>query len=969
MEKLNVFRRLCSLCVVLFAAIVPAMADGTGPKLSFESIKVTNASAETESYADFGSYGKIEAQVVKDNKAEYEIKIKNDGDAYKGEFSLSHYRNSADAWYSYETVEWDLPANKTSTFHVQLNGRIGHLVGLKISSNDRSVKIEGLQEPNSHVCENYSKTYSFSDGDICYLVGDGSHVAGPLLSFESIKILNASEEQVYGTYHYSEYLVNKVYGTKATFEFKIKNDGDAYNGDFEVLLNTGEQNSREVKKVNLQLPAKSTTAFQYSVDGEVGKTVGISIMSVDPTVAIDPYANAVAHASSWPVERGGIPLKIYDGDICYLAGKSGGDDTGTPADEGTEFDVSGLSYKVKADQTVEVIPNDSYKSLESVTIPDAVTFNNYEYPVTSIANSAFENCGQLKSATIGNSVTTIGNWAFRLTGLTSITLGSSVTEIGPFAFRLCTSLTSVNIPKTVTSMGNGIFSGCENLTEINIDSSNPNYCAVQGVIYSKDMTVLHSWPNTTASFTVPNSVTEIYPYAFNAGTKLTSVTLPNSLITIGECAFGGCNSITSINIPASVKFMNIGVFAYCQKLNSINVDEGNAEYSSVDGVLYSKDVTTLVTCPGGLKSLTVPATVTAIGSNAFQECTLSSIVLPNSLKKIKYQAFFLCKNLTSINIPNSVEVIEEGAFTYSGLAELVLGKSVKSIASTAFYCDNLTSVYCNATTPPDAVEWSFYSLDPVNYTNAIFDKCTLYVPQGSIDAYSASEPWSNFKNIVGISNKLSYNITSSTQNTVEVIASASDKYSGDVVIPQAITYNGKTYTVIGIADDAFSGCTGITSVTVGSKETADGSNVTNNPVAVKTRAASVDGFIVGARAFKGCTNLQSATLGDVVTGVGDEAFAGCTSLMSVACESANPPGASENIFDDNTYRDAVLTVPEAFSAVYQTTAPWSRFAKVTTGIGNVTVDNDAQPHKIFLNGKLIIRKNGKSYNLQGVEIK
>lgn len=216
---------------------------------------------------------------------------------------------------------------------------------------------------------------------------------------------------------------------------------------------------------------------------------------------------------------------------------------------------------------------------------------------------------------------------------------------------------------------------------------------------------------------------------------------------------------------------------------------------------------------------------------------------------------------------------------------------------------------------------------------------------------------------------LKYNITSGTQNTVEVIASASDKYSGDVVIPQAITYNGKTYTVTGIADDAFSGCAEITSVVIGSKEATSENDVTNNLAAVKTRTAGVDGFTVGARAFKGCTNLQSVTLGEVVTSIGQNAFAGCTSLASVACESANPPAASTNTFGWYTYKNAVLTVPEAFSAVYQTTVPWSRFAKVTTGIGNVTVDNDAQPRKIFQNGRLIIRKNGKSYNLQGAEIK
>ncbi|MEE1068844.1 MAG: leucine-rich repeat domain-containing protein, partial [Paludibacteraceae bacterium] len=319
-------------------------------------------------------------------------------------------------------------------------------------------------------------------------------------------------------------------------------------------------------------------------------------------------------------------------------------------------------------------------SLTSVTIPNSVT---------SIGESAFMGCKSLTSVTIPNSVTSIGGWAFYwchsltfvtipnsvtsigkytfygCSSLASITIPNSVTSIGKEAFDGCSSLTSVTIPNSVTSIGSSAFRGCSSLTAINVDSNNPNYCSVDGVLFNKDQTTLIQYPkgNTRSEYTILNSVT-----------------------SIGGCAFQGCSSLASITIPNSVTSIGSEVFYGCSSLTSINVDSNNHNYSSVDGVLFNEDQTTVVAYPGGKQdAYTIPNSVTSIGD----------------------YAFFNCYKLTSVTI----------------------GNSVTSIGSYAFEsCFSLTSVTFEGLTPPTIGERVFYN------TN----NCPIYIPYGTKDAYVAA---------------------------------------------------------------------------------------------------------------------------------------------------------------------------------------------------------------------------------------
>jgi len=220
-------------------------------------------------------------------------------------------------------------------------------------------------------------------------------------------------------------------------------------------------------------------------------------------------------------------------------------------------------------------------------------------------------------------------------------------------------------------------------------------------------------------YTIPNSVWYIDSYAFEDCTYLTSVTIPNSVLYIKDEAFRGCTSLSSVTIPNSLKSISGSAFNGCTSLTSIIAESDNPNFSSSEGVLFDRNMTVLIRMPEGKDS--------------------RDFIIPNAVTTIGDWAFANCISLTSMSISNSVTTI--GDYAFNGCSTLDCfssGQHVETIGNDAFNgCTNLMTFYLNSPVPPLCER-------PLG----IDKMCTLYVPQGSVEAYKAAPYWKDFEYII-----------------------------------------------------------------------------------------------------------------------------------------------------------------------------------------------------------------------------
>lgn len=224
----------------------------------------------------------------------------------------------------------------------------------------------------------------------------------------------------------------------------------------------------------------------------------------------------------------------------------------------------------------------------------------------------------------------------------------TVTMIGNKAFDGCSGLTSISIPSSVTSIEDCTFSGCSGLTSV----------------------------------TIPSGVSSIGEYAFYGCSGLTSVTIPSSVTSIGKEAFHKCNGLTNISIPSGVSSIGDVAFSRCGRLTSINVSPSNPNYTSVNGVLYDKEMKKIIACPGGVKGgVIIPSGITSIGERAFEYCSgLTSVTIPSGVTSIGERAFEGCSGLTSVTIPSSVTSIGRRAFWGCDNLDVVIDNSKGNVS-------------------------------------------------------------------------------------------------------------------------------------------------------------------------------------------------------------------------------------------------------------------------------------------------
>ena len=446
-----------------------------------------------------------------------------------------------------------------------------------------------------------------------------------------------------------------------------------------------------------------------------------------------------------------------------------------------------------------------YSYSGDIRIPSSINYSGTTCEVIEIGTRAFQNCIELKSIEIPNSVGKIGSLAFSgCTNITSVNIPNSVYSIDYYAFRNCTSLTTINIPISVDFLGgnafsgctsltsviipnsitkllNGVFNGCTSLIDVELPNNLTNIDGFNGCTSLKHIYI----PNSVTSITgfsgctnleyikIPESVKSIGSQAFDGCTKLSSIEMGSNVTTIGTWAFKDCSSLVSIVLPNSVEKVESQAFRGCSNLQYVEIGSNVKE---IERMAFSD-------C-SNLSSIVVNLNNSIYndgnGNNCIVETQSNTLILgcsttaiPDGIQRIGEYAFRGCSNLTYIDIPNSVTDIEREAFYgCSDLKTVVIPNSVISIGENAFYnCLNCIFI-CNNNTPPVC------GYDPFEFGG--FASTKAIVPSDAVETYKNTDGWKSLKINEGVE------IVKTTQTTISIA-------TGGLVNDVSTVCNGNTY--------------------------------------------------------------------------------------------------------------------------------------------------------------------------------
>lgn len=343
--------------------------------------------------------------------------------------------------------------------------------------------------------------------------------------------------------------------------------------------------------------------------------------------------------------------------------------------------------------------------------------------------------------------------------ITTLEIPSEITSIGDGVFLSSNSLTNLTLSSKITSAGKYAFNNCSNLKDIRyyIYDDLATYIQKGHPAFYVNCGIKYYWNNQEiTTLEIPTSVTSIGNHAFYGCNGLTSVEFPSNLSSIGDWAFSNCSGLTSVDLPSSITKMGECVFYYCKNLSSVKlpseitaISNGAFGYSSLKDIELPAGITSIgddafVNC-SNLQNINLPSGITTIGTGAFWDCSnLTNVILPSALTSIGDIAFLNCSNLANVTLSSNITSIGYSAFSdCKSLKNLTISKDVTSIKDIRFNNDyedlELESVYVAWQNPIEA--GSFFNRIKIS-------NCTLYVPQGTKEAYANADVWKDFGNII-----------------------------------------------------------------------------------------------------------------------------------------------------------------------------------------------------------------------------
>ena len=439
--------------------------------------------------------------------------------------------------------------------------------------------------------------------------------------------------------------------------------------------------------------------------------------------------------------------------------------TVTAIDNRAFYGAAGMT-SITLPNTISTIGKSAFykcTGLTSITIPESVTFIDEQafrqcssldtLNFNAISCQDFSQAGSLSpfynipNVNLGDKVERIpALFGYDFMDLKSLTIPNSVTYIGEFAFYYNFYLTSLHIPSSVTHIGNSALHGWQDLVSITVDEDNPIYDSRDNcnAIIETATNKLINGCNTTI---IPNTVTSIDEYAFmqnfNSRLQQEPLVIPNSVTSIGYRAFAYTGGIKGIHIGSSVTSIGDEAFAGTSDIATMTVDENNPVYDSRDNCNAIIETATN-TVFAGCKNTVLPESVTAIGPHAFDRITsLYSFRMPNSITHIGNHAFYQCTSLSHLTLSTSLDSIADAAFYSIRTQNLIIPKSVTYMGRNAIHGSLIYDVYCYIP-DPSLVTTMYQVFEPSS--DMYFH--TLHVPAGSLEAYQNDSYWSSLFGLI-----------------------------------------------------------------------------------------------------------------------------------------------------------------------------------------------------------------------------
>ena len=451
---------------------------------------------------------------------------------------------------------------------------------------------------------------------------------------------------------------------------------------------------------------------------------------------------------------------------------------------------------------------------------------NYAFYIDSYYGARFSNI------TFGDSLESIGEYAFYNSALKQVVIPSKVGTIASYSFANSDGVERIQLPNELRSIGYNAFYSCDNLKTVNLPDS---------------LTELGSGAFSNAykleSITIPSKLKLISNNAFKNCTSLKNVTFQKGLETIGDAAFSGCNVLDNIALPDGLKSIGYNAFYSCDNLKTVNLPNSLTELGS--GAFSNAPK---------LESITIPAKLKLISNNAFNSCTgLKEVIFQEGLETIDYDAFYNCTVLDNVVLPEGLNSIGSSAFSYCyALKNITFPKSLTNLGSSAFMYSGFREITMpeNVTSLPYNL---FYQCDSLH---------TVHLAQGTIRigdyCFYACK---SLKNI--------------DLNLPSLVSIGNEAFSGCSSMKEVVLSN----SITSLGSGVFSSCTSLQSptlpsgiVSLPSSTFRDCSSLVNVVIPESVKS-------IGNSAFRGCTSLTELDIPKGMSTIYDYAFDGCSNLL------------------------------------------------------------------------------------------